>query len=178
MAGTKQFILDEHDEVPQEVFVALMKNLDVKTFCEVVYALKTKEQKQRTKEIFTTYHFRFWWNDKNEKQRGIKREEVGFGVPTPPHEDHWVSFEIKGEVRPKGTIVWLPLDLEDDSELHYESYAWKTQKEAYDALHDGYIFDFDGVLKERHDDEAKVERKLMSGQFYDGRFAVLKVKLP
>jgi hypothetical protein len=170
----KQFILDKHDEVPKEVFVTLMKSLDVETFCDVVYALKTKVQKQRTEAIFTTYHFRFWWN----KQGEFLQEETHFGVPTPPHEDHWVSFEIKGEVRPKGTIVWLAVDLKDDDELHYESYAWRTQVEAYNALHDAYTSDFINVLEDRGDDEIKVKAKLLSGQFYDGRFSVLKAKLP
>lgn len=174
----KQFILDKHDEVPKEVFVTLMKSLDVETFCDVVYALKTKAQKQRTETIYTTYSFRFWWGNDKRRQQGIIQDETRFGVPSSNHEDRWVSFEIKGEVRPKGTVVWLAVDLKDEPDLHYESRAWRTAAEAFDSLNDGYMFDFYRVREDRGDAEAKVRSKILSGQFYAERFAVLEVELP
>jgi hypothetical protein len=174
----KQFILDKHEEIPKEVFVTLMKSLDVDTFYDVVYTLKTKAKKERNDSLRINYFFDFKWSDDDQKRQGIESKAVSFFIPEPPYNSKWISFQLQGEALPKGTVVWLAVDLQDRSEMHYYAHAERTQSKAYEILTDGYIFDFYGIVKDRKDDIQQVKSELMEGRFYAERFAILEVKLP
>jgi hypothetical protein len=174
----KQFILDKHEELQKEVFVTLMKSLDVDTFYDVVCTLKTKAKKEHNESLCINYFFDFKWCDENQKRQGIESKAVSFFIPEPPYNGKWISFQLQGEALPKGTVVWLAVDLEDHPEMHYYAHAERTQSKAYEILTDGYIFDFYGIVKKKKDNICQVKSELMEGRFYAERFAILEVKLP